>query len=44
MDLQNEQTLVFDEVETSELNGNVRDAIEGFGVGITIVAAAAALT
>ena len=40
MELQNNQVLVFEEVETAELNGNARDAVTGFGVGIGIVAAA----
>lgn len=37
MNLQN--NLVFEEVEASELNGNGRDAILGFGTGLGIVAA-----
>lgn len=35
--------LVFEEIEAPELNGNGRDFIEGFGVGIGIVAGAAGI-
>ncbi len=43
MELLNENPLFFEEAEVYELNGNARDAIEGFGVGIGIVAAAAGI-
>lgn len=43
MDMKNDQALIFDEIEISELNGNARDAIEGFATGITIVAAVAGI-
>ncbi|RSJ88830.1 hypothetical protein [Streptococcus cristatus] len=35
--------LFFEEVPVDELYGNARDFIEGFGVGIGIVAAAAGI-
>ena len=41
MNLQNK--LVFEEIEASELNGNGRDFIEGFGVGVTVVAGIAGI-
>ena len=41
MSLQN--NLVFEEIETLELNGNGRDFITGFGVGIGVVAGMAGI-
>ena len=41
MNLQNK--LVFEEIEASELNGNGRDFIEGFCVGVTVVAGIAGI-
>ncbi len=37
------QRFVFEEIEASELNGNGRDFIEGFGVGVTVVAGIAGI-
>lgn len=42
MDL-TQNNLVFEEIETLELNGNGRDFITGFGVGIGVVAGMAGI-
>ncbi|MGT2946234.1 hypothetical protein [Streptococcus chenjunshii] len=46
METQNIATdkLFFEEVDANELNGNARDAITGFGIGLGAVAAVATIT
>lgn len=38
------QDLIFEEIDSPEFNGNVRNFVEGFGVGLGIVAGVVALT
>ncbi|NYS33145.1 hypothetical protein HZZ02_05045 [Streptococcus danieliae] len=38
------QDLLFEEIDSSEFNGDVRNFVEGFGVGLGIVVGVVALT